>query len=166
MRFRRREEELNDDPFSRSRGKKRVDVCVRLHPNTLVYSCILECVPDISSQLLTNAASTAQCLRIYHWKLMPFIFIWHNDTTAQCGNGFFTSMETSECEWKWRDKIFNKAAAAVQLKPRQRTDAGDAEVLRTNRFTRSLFVYIFQLFNWIRFFVVVVVYLRHANFRD
>lgn len=114
MRFRRREEELNDDPFSRSRGKKHVDVCVRLHPNTLVYSCILECVPDISSQLFTNAASTAQCLRIYHWKLMPFIFIWHNDTTAQCGNGFSTSMETSECEWKWRDKIFNKAAAAAE----------------------------------------------------
>lgn len=77
---------------------------------------------------------------------MQFIFICHNDTIAEYGNGFSTSMGTSECEWKWRDKILNRQQA------RPRPAAEDVKAFRTNPQWVSALQFTFLLFfNWLVF---------------
>ena len=79
---------------------------------------------------------------------MQFIFIKHNDTIPQYGNGFSTSMETTECEWKWWDKIFNRQQ---RLKLEQRTAAEDLKAFRTNPHRISLYSLHFPFFNYVVF---------------
>lgn len=77
---------------------------------------------------------------------MQFIFICHNDTIAQYGNGFYTSMGTSECEWKWKDKILNRQ------QPWPRPAAEDVKALRTNPEWISAAPFTFlPSFNWLLF---------------